>query len=205
VPKLHELGRMGWLAQDAERAIRNARNDADDPYPHLSVRSAERFDAPAQARLYRLLRWRDAQARALDRPRSWILDAEPAVALARRAPADFDEFGAILDRFPKAPRKGRNELWKVLSAPLTEAELAIPQVRSSEAIDKKALRELQDEVARTAAQLSLPDGLLCARKHLESLLEGRGWPTALEGWRRELLEPVLTPRLPSPPGPQATA
>ena len=199
VPKLRELGREDWLAQDSARAIRNARNEADDPWPHLSVRSAERFDAPAQARLYRLLRWRDTQARALDRPRSWILDAEPAVALARRAPADFDEFGAVLDRFPKAPRKNRNELWKLLSAPLTEAELAIPQLRPSDAIDKKVLRGLQDEVGRTAAQLSLPDGLLCARKHLESLLEGRGWPAALEGWRRELLEPALTPLLPSAP------
>jgi len=28
------------------------------------------------------------------------------------------------------------------------------------------------------------------------MLEGRGWPTALEGWRRELLEPVLGPLMP---------
>jgi ribonuclease D len=194
--KLRELDRAGWQAQDATRAIRNARNDADDPFPHLAVRSAERFDAPAQARLYRLLRWRDAQARALDRPRSWILDAEVAVALTRRTPADFNEFCAILDRFPKSPRKGRNELWKVLEAPLTDAELAIPQVRPSDSIDKKALRDLQDAVAATATKLSVPEGLLAARKHLETLLEGRGWPLALEGWRRELLEPALAPKLP---------
>jgi ribonuclease D len=194
--KLRELDREAWAAQDAARAVRNARTDADDPYPHLAVRSAERFDAPAQARLFRLLRWRDAQARALDRPRSWILDAEVAVALARRAPGDFNEFSAILDRFPKSPRKGRNELWKLLDAPPTEAELAIPQLRPSEAIDKKALRELQDAVAATASQLAVPEGLLAARKHLESLLEGRGWPAALEGWRRELLEPALAPKLP---------
>jgi ribonuclease D len=175
--------------------VRNAREEADDPNPHLAIRSAERFDPPAQARLHRLLRWRDAQARALDRPRAWILDNELATALARRAPADFDAFSAVLDRYPKAPRKGRGELWKLLDAPVTEAELALPQLRSSEAVDKKLLRELQDAVARVAAGLGVPDGLLCARKHLEALLEGR-WPAALEGWRRELLEPALTPSLP---------
>jgi ribonuclease D len=53
-------------------------------------------------------------------------------------------------------------------------------------------------VAEVAAGLDLPEGLLCSRKHLERLLEGRGWPTALEGWRRGLLEPVLTPKLPPP-------
>ena len=50
-------------------------------------------------------------------------------------------------------------------------------------------------MAALAASLDVPDGLLCARKHLESLLEGRGWPGALEGWRRSLLEPVLAPLL----------
>jgi ribonuclease D len=199
--KLRELGREAWLAEDTERAVRNARNDVDDPHPHLALRNAERFDLPAQARLCRLLRWRDAQARATDRPRNWLLDVELASALSRRAPADFDEFSAILDRFPKAPRKGRNDLWKVVNAPLTDAELAIPAIRPGESLDKQALRGLQDEVARAAAGLEVPEGLLCSRKHLERLLEGRGWPTALEGWRRELLEPALAPKLPRAPAP----
>jgi ribonuclease D len=193
--RLRELGREAWLAEDTDRAVRNARNDVDDPHPHLAVRHAERFDLPAQARLCRLLRWRDVQARALDRPRSWLLDNDLAAVLARRVPADFDEFSGVLDRHPKAPRKARGELWKVLSAPLADDELAIPVIRMAEAGDKQALKELQQDVAGVAASLELPEGLLCSRKHLERLLEGRGWPAALEGWRRELLEPALGPKL----------
>ena len=193
--RLRELGREAWLAEDTDRAVRNARNDVDDPHPHLALRNAERFDVPAQARLCRLLRWRDAQARALDRPRSWLLDNDLAATLARRVPADFDEFSGVLDRHPKAPRKARGELWKVLSAPLTEEELAIPVIRMAESGDKQALKDLQQDVAGVAAHLELPEGLLCSRRHLERLLEGRGWPTALEGWRRTLLEPSLGPKL----------
>jgi ribonuclease D len=195
--KLRELGREGWLVEDTERAVRNARNDVDDPHPHLALRNAERFDLPAQARLCRLLRWRDAQARVLDRPRSWLLDNDLAAILARRVPADFDEFSGLLDRHPKAPRKARGELWKIVSAPLGEEDLAIPAIRVAEAGDKQALKDLQAEVAGVAAGLALPEGLLCSRRHLERLLEGRGWPVALEGWRRELLEPALTPKLPA--------
>jgi ribonuclease D len=193
--KLQELGREDWLRQDNERSVNNARNDVDDPLPHLSLRSAERLDADAQARLCRLLRWRDAQARAWDRPKSWVLDNELAVALSRRVPADYNEFSGTLDRHPKAPRKARAELWAIVSAPLTDNERAIPPIRASETLDKQKLRALQDTVARLAAGLEIPDGLLCARKHLETLMEGRGWPAALEGWRRQLLEPALAPLL----------
>ena len=142
--KLRELAREDWLVQDCERAVRNARNDVDDPLPHLSVRSAERLDADAQARLCRLLRWRDAQARVLDRPKSWVLDNELAVALSRQLPADYNSFSALLDRHPKAPRKARAELWAFISAPLTDSERAIRLITSSEKLDKQKLRALQE-------------------------------------------------------------
>lgn len=195
--KLRELGREEWLVADCERAVRNGRNDVDDPHPHLAVRSAQMLDADGQARLCRLLRWRDAEARRADKPKSWILDNELAAALSRRVPDDFHRFGDILDRNPKAPRKARRELWALLEAPLTDDERNIPLNRSGDTLDKQKLKAMQEAVAGVAAALSVPDGLLCARKHLEALLEGRGWPAALEGWRRQSLEPVLAPLLPS--------
>ena len=194
--KLRELGRLDWLQADCDRAIRNARNDVDDPNPHLGLRSAQMLDADAQARLARLLRWRDAEARRSDRPKSWILDNELAASLCRRVPDDFHRFSEILDRNPKAPRKSRRELWALLEAPLTDAERDITLNRGGDNLDKAKLKAMQEAVSGVALSLDLPDGLLAARKHLEVMLEGRGWPTALEGWRRELLEPVLGPFMP---------
>jgi ribonuclease D len=193
--KLRSLGRLGWLESDSQRAIEGARNDVDDPHPHLAVRSAQTLDAAGQARLCRLLSWRDAEARRSNRPKSWVLDNELAVQLSRRPFEDFHRFNALLDANPKAPRKARKDLWDLLEAPLAEAEATIPLARNSDSLDKQRLRNLQDAVARLALSLEVPDGLLCARKHLEVLLEGRGWPRTLEGWRRSLLEPVLNPLL----------
>jgi ribonuclease D len=192
--RLRTLGRLDWLQADCERALRLAGADAEDPNPHLSLRSAQTLDDEAQARLCRLLRWRDNEARRSDRPKGWILDNELAVALSRRPPADFHRFQQLLDSSPKAPRKSRGELWALLEAPLTDAERDIPVVRG-EQLDKQKLKAMQDAVATLARSLELPEGLLCARKHLETLLEGRGWPDALIGWRHELLEPVLAPLL----------
>ena len=194
-PKLRALGRLDWLQADSERAVRNARLDVDDPNPHLAVRSAQTLDAPGQARLRRLLTWRDAEARRSDRPKSWVLDNELAVQLSRRPFDDYHRFSAVMDANPKAPRKARRELWELVSAPIADDELEIPLNRSGEGLDKEKLKRMQEAVAALATSLDMPEGLLCSRKHLEALLEGRGWPDALEGWRRSLLEPVLTPLL----------
>ena len=194
-PRLAELGRDDWLRADTARALKLAAADGDDPHPHLSLRSAQSLDAEGQARLWRLLRWRDREARRSDRPKNWVLDPELAVALARRPPPDPAAFTALLDRHPKAPRKARGELYALVSAPVIDEERALPLLREP-TYAKATLKAMQEAVAAEAQAHGLPDGLLCARRHLEALLEGRGWPDALAGWRRELLEPVLAPFVP---------
>jgi ribonuclease D len=195
-PKLRELGRLDWLLADSERALAGAAGDADDPMPHLAVRSAQSLDAAGQARLRRLLRWRDAEARRSDRPKSWVLDNELAVQLSRRPFASTAPFNALLDANPRAPRRARKELFDLLEAPLSEEEQQLPLNRASDPLDKQRLKQMQEAVAALAGVLDVPDALLCARRHLEQLLEGRGWPASLEGWRRSLLEPALKPLLP---------
>ncbi|KAA2285502.1 ribonuclease D [Arenimonas fontis] len=196
-PRLAGSGRDAWLAADMERALRAAADDAEDPWPHLGLRSAAGLDSAGQARLCLLLRWRDREARRADRPRGWILDNELAVSLARRPPRSLAEFHATLDRHPRAPRRGRTELWALLERGPDPAEFADMPLLSAEPVDKQALKALQSAVAGIAEREGLPEGLLCARRHLEALLDGRGWPEALDGWRRELLEPVLKPLLPA--------
>ncbi|MFT4180097.1 MAG: ribonuclease D [Thermomonas sp.] len=191
--RLDAQGRSGWLAEDSTRQLANAANDEGDRWPHLAMRSAQFLDAAGQRRLLRLLRWREVQARSSDRPRSWILDNELAVMLARANPADEAAFRSQLDAAPKAPRGLRDALWQALSTPL-EDEADAPLARGDDR-DKKQLRAMQDAVAAIAAELDLPEGLLASRKLLEALQDGGGWNGALAGWRRGLLEPRLAPLL----------
>ncbi len=192
--RLQALGRSGWLEQDCARMVAAAERDEPERWPHLPLRAAQFLDAAAQHRLLRLLRWRDAQARRSDRPRAWILDNELAVSLARTPPADAAELQSRLDAQPKAPRKLAAPLWQALTTALPD-ETQAPPIRGDD-VDKKALRALQDAVARLSAELGLPDGVLASRRWLEALLDGR-WPEALSGWRRDLLEPRLAALLPA--------
>lgn len=202
--RLAALGREAWLAEDCARMVANARSDELEHWPHLSLRSAQFLDRAGQHRLLRLLRWRDAHARQVDKPRSWIIDNELATALARNPPADRAAMQRQLEATPKAPRSLGDALWQALQSPLADEDEA-PLARADER-DKALMRKLQDAVAALSAELGLPDGVLASRRWLQSLLDARAsgdatsWPGPLAGWRRALLEPPLAPLMATPAG-----
>lgn len=193
--RLGELDRRDWLTDDCARMIAQARRDEPERWPHLALRGTQYLDPDAQARLLRLLRWRELQARASDKPRGWILDNELAIGLARKPPLDIDALRRFFDSQPKAPRKLVEPIWEQLAAPLTTHDRDIPLVAAPDAAHKARLKRLQQAVVDVAARLDLPEGLLASRRHLETLLERGDWPDALSGWRRTHLEPVLGPIL----------
>lgn len=200
---LDTLGRRAWFDEDCTRMTSAAREDIGERWPHLSMRVAQYLDADAQRRLLRLLRWREAQARSSDRPKSWILDNELAAALAREAPDSPQALQALFARSPKAPHKLAAKVLEALQTPLPD-ETEAPPMRTEER-DKRALRKLQDAVAAHSAELGLPDGVLASRRWLEALLDGDDWPGVLGGWRRQQLEPVLSPLLATAGGNQGAA
>lgn len=192
--KLAAQNRQEWLSEDCRRFIENAARDEGDTWPHLALRSVQFLEADAQARLLRLLRWRDTTARTTDKPRTWILDNELAVTLARQAPRDRATLQRQLETHPKAPLKLGDALWQALNQPLDD-ETGMPLAHAASDTEKKRLKQAQDIVARHSAELGLADGVLASRRHLESLLENGQWPAALSGWRRQQLEPLLAPLL----------
>jgi ribonuclease D len=202
--RLDALGRRQWLAEDCARMVDNASKDELEQWPHLSLRSAQFLDRAGQHRLLRLLRWRDAHARQVDKPRSWILDSELAVALARSPPPDRGAMQRQLEATPKAPRSLGDALWQALQSPLADEGMA-PLAHGDER-DKALLRKLQDAVAALSVERGLPDGVLASRRWLQSLLDARAcgdageWPGPLAGWRRAVLEPRLAPLLAAPAG-----
>lgn len=193
--RLVELGRRDWLAQDCARLVAAAGDDAPDPNPHLSSRAAQRMKPEQQARLRRLLLWRELVARRRDKPRSWILDNELVVQLALR-PLPRDGFEALLDRHRRSPRHTREALWQEFSRPFEAAELDIPMAAEPDPAWREPLKAMRTMVARHAAELDIPDGLLCARRHLETLLATRAWPEPLAGWRAGILQRELMQLLP---------
>jgi len=195
--RLAQRGYVAWFEQDCERLLERARNREPDAEPQLGLRGAADWPRAQQALLRRVLRWRDRTARAIDRPRSWLVDDAHALDLCARPPADADAL-AERTRGLRALRSAqRAELLDVLHAPLAADELEFtPIPHAPGPREKQVVSAMKDAVVARAKELDLPDGLLCARRHLETLLATRRWPSSLDGWRRDVLHDALMTRLP---------
>lgn len=197
--RLAQRGRSAWHAEDCDRLKRKSCPREGDPQPQLAYRTAAEWPREQQALLRRILLWRDATARHLDKPRPWLLEDPAALSIAQQVPRYLDE----LERRTAGQRalrsQQRAELFELLLPPVTDEEIAdtasIPPYPQGKA--KQALAAMKQCVDTLAAQLDLPPGLLCSRRLLEEFVVTAQWPEGLEGWRREVLHNHLTGLLPS--------
>jgi len=196
--RLEQRGRSPWHAEDCERLKRRACVREGDPQPQENFRGAAEWQPAQQARLRRILLWRDKTARALDRPRPWLLEDALVMSLAQQPPANLAE----LEQRSRAQRALRSaqraELLQVLAPPVNEEEVAQTAAIPGQALGKAklALGEMKLKIDALAVDLDLPAGLLCPRKVLEEYVVTAEWPEFLGGWRKEILEAPLSRLLP---------
>ncbi|SDF60868.1 ribonuclease D [Dyella sp. 333MFSha] len=197
--RLAARGRDGWHAEDCARMKRRASQREGDPQPQRGFKAASEWVPENQALLRRVLRWREAAARALDKPRSWLLEDNHALDLVSKIPqmpAELDE----RVRGTRALRSAqRQELFDLLRVPVdaTEIETTVRITGHPMGDAKRAINEMRSAIDTLATQLDLPPGLLCARRSMEEFVMSGGlWPEALEGWRREVLYDRLSALLP---------
>lgn len=197
--RLAARDRAAWHAEDCARMKRRASHREGDAQPQRGFKAAAEWIPEKQALLRRVLRWRDAMARELDKPRSWLLEDNQAIDLCQGIPrtsAELDE----RTRGTRALRSAqRQELFALLQQPVGAEDVAAtaPIVGHPVGEAKKALAEMRVAVDTLATQLDLPPGLLCARRSMEEyVMSGGTWPEALEGWRRGVLHDRLSALLP---------
>ena len=196
--RLAQRGRTAWHAEDCERLKRKSCQRSGDTQPQLAMRGAAEWPREQQALLRRILLWRDATARRLDRPRPWLLEDALTLSLAQQPPKHEDELEQRSSGQRALRSQQRAELFELLAPPVSDEEIAattpIPPFPQGKA--KQALSAMKDTVDTLATELDLPAGLLCSRKVLEEYVVTQTWPETLEGWRRELLHDRLSALLP---------
>ncbi|HEY4093518.1 MAG TPA: ribonuclease D [Luteibacter sp.] len=197
--RLEERGRSAWHAEDCARMKRRASQREGDPQPQRGFKPAADWPRERQALLRRILRWRETTARALDKPRSWLLEDAHALDLAGSLPSDIGKLEALTrgTRALRGPQ--REELFALVNRPVEaeEIEATAAVVGHPAGKAKSAINEMRSAVDTLASQLDLPPGLLCSRRTMEEyVMTGGEWPEALEGWRKEILHDRLSALLP---------
>ena len=194
--RLTGRGFAEWHAEDCARMLERARNREIDPQPQIGYRGASGWTREQQAMLRRVLFWREATARRIDKPRPWILDDPRMLDLSSNLPASIDELAERCRGLRALRGAERAELFTLLLQPVGNDELEFdPVPPSADGEERRMIKALKEIVVAKAIELDIPDGLLCSRRHLESLYLSRRWPAALEGWRRTILHDALMARL----------
>lgn len=190
--RLAELGRRDWHAEDCQRLLAKARSRDGDPQPQRGFKSAAEWPRQKQALLRRVLLWREEAARRIDKPRPWLLDDAHIAEFVLNPPHGSDELFARAKGLRALRGAQRDELLQVLQDPLQEEEMEFaPIFPLPTPAQKRVIGAMKESVVAIATQLNVPDGLLCARRHLEALVFDREWPEALEGWRKGILFEAL--------------
>ena len=187
--KLAELGRTDWVAEDCARVFEQAAANEADPQPHHKIKSTHYLVEESQRKLWRVLHWREAKARARNLPKSWVLDTQAAFEMAERLWRDEHHFQRELDaKAPKSSKRGP-ELWALLTKPADDAGFE-PAPRPLNAVLNERYKNLRAEVEARAAKLELAPELVATRRMLESRVLGKPDTDEWLGWRGVVLRGI---------------
>jgi len=183
--ELAAQGKSGWLAEEVERLLA-VQDETTEPWQRL--KGLAQLDAGGQAVARALAEWREAVARAADRPRTWILRDEVIFTLARRRPRRLAELADVQGLPAGTVRRHGEQLLRLVNEPGSDVAAVAPgrAVRLSPA-GTRLLGELQQRVRERAEAARVAPTLVAARRELEQLIFGEGTPRFMRGWRATLV------------------
>lgn len=187
--RLDELERRAWLEQDCAQLLAQAPTTSPEQI-WARLRGLRSLDGASQAAALALVEWREAEARARDRPRRWILADEGLVGIARARPATLAALGAVPDLAPRlVGRAGRDILRAIEAAAAAQARVAA--LLSEEAPDKRTLQDLQRRARDHAAALGIHAEVLATKQELVDFTLGREPPRVARTWRAAELRELV--------------
>jgi len=189
--RLREMGRWEWFEQSCAKAVATARVDKERDIDAVwRISGSSDLQGRAAALLRALWLWRDAEARAADRPAFHVLQNEKLIEAAARIDGGEEVFfahftGSRQRRFTAA----------------TEAGMAVPPEEWPRPIRKPRVRPTPEQErffavlkARrdtTATSLQLDPALIAPKATLEQIAsDPESAATRLLPWQLALLEPI---------------
>ena len=181
-----ENQRLSWVLEDTARVILSGRG------PAAKFRSAWKMKPREQVILYRLIEWREEEARRLDRPRSWVVPDKVMVTLAKRQPAHMAQLSTVDGLHDAIIRKrGRRILEVISNASNAQSELPVFWQAPLRSDQKEWASILGEAVAAAAVTLGIAPEILFAGKDIERLihatLASQKVPEDLLGWRHTVI------------------
>lgn len=187
--ELRTLGRWEWFQQSCAFALDTAKIDRErDAENAWRIAGSSELHGRAEAILRALWRWRDAEARAVDRPAFHILQNEKLIEAAQR----FDRGERVSIPHLSPPRRSR--FLAAADAALREPPELWPKVIRKPRLrvtaeQERTLRRLRTRRDAAATALKLDPALIAPKSVLENLaFDPANAPAKLLPWQRAILE-----------------
>ena len=196
--RLDALERTDWVFEDSGLAAAEASRPAA-PF-HLKIKSAWKLNRRQLASLAAVCEWREQRARALDKPRSWILADKVCYALAERGPANLSELRSVPDMPQAVVRKQGETLLDLVAEAhgLPADRLPAPLQSPLDAGQRSLLKALKRRAAEIAKGWNIEPEALLPSKDYELLVRMRDEPSSelperWTGWRQDaVILPLLS-------------
>ncbi len=187
VKKLTELGRIDWLVQDFADLSKPEHYKVDPEKAWFKVKGKNKLTGKQLSIIQTLAAWREKNAQAEDRPKSWLLRDELLFDLAKLQPETVSDLAGVRGINDRTVNRYGKELCHLIA----EAKNRPPQSLNDK--DRSAKKTQQEEaildiltalVRVRAEENALNPTILASRKDLEDLLlNGDEELPLLHGWR----------------------
>ncbi len=188
--RLDSLGRLAWLD---EELLRLCAPDIYQTPPELAwqrFRVAERMHGSPLAALKRLAAWREVQAKALDRPRGWILRDEVLLDIAQQLPTTVADLARINGVHERLVQKHVEELLDMIGKAKKnpEARRSATDAERNWNIENDALADtLMAVVKLRALECQINPTVLATVKDIQKLISSAHDSMLTRGWRAEIV------------------
>ncbi|MHC4391420.1 MAG: ribonuclease D [Planctomycetota bacterium] len=189
---LDAKSRLSWQYQDTDAILDPALYDPEPEDAWRRVSGLHRLK-PAQRAVARgLAAWREREAKAADRPRTWILKTKALKLIARRMPDTAEAVEALPDIPPRTARRHGNRIAEIVRAererPRGKEPAGMASGGSLDETEQARFDALQKVVAGHAETLGLEPSLLVSVSNLKKIARGElADVPVFNGWRASVI------------------
>lgn len=200
--QLQQKSLSTWFESDCTLMLDELDYSFDPALAYQDISNAWRLKRQQLAVLRDLLHWRDSEARRRNVPRSFIIRNPSLLPLAIQQPVSLQALSNIEDINPRILRKEGEAILEIIfrasQLPESQWPMSLPPPLPKEA--KQLFDGLKAAAKPVAEKSGVPEEVLVRKRHVEALVlervdkgESAALPKALQGWRGELLLPVMEP------------
>ena len=184
--QLEKLGRSDWLTSDFELLYNPELYQLSPENAWLKIRGKNKLTGKQLSIMQALTEWRERTAQQENKPRSWLIQDELLLELAKLQPLTLAELAKIRNINERSVNRYGKVICELIDAarqrppkPLDEKDRPAKKTQQHEAV----LDVLSAVVRIRAEENSLNPVILATRKDLEELLFGEEDCLLLQGWR----------------------